>query len=182
MTDKVLKDPRQKRFFKAKDLSDLFTLGDEYAQGTDTAEIFSSIGASANIDAAEILEEPKDNTNIQGQNPTMSCVNDDHENDAGQQEGDAFILKELFDQAGMHSALDHDKIEGAYKPENNIAKKEAKNFYPDVKAYGNLVLGRMKAIGTLDNKGLKELLKDLEGRRTNRIYKLKAAFQRYKLT
>jgi len=128
MTDKVLKDPRQKRFFKAKDLSDLFTLGDEYAQGTETAEIFSSIGASANIDAAEILEEPKDNTNIQGQNPTMSCVNDDQGNDAGQQEGDAFILKELFDQAGMHSALDHDKIEGAYKPENNIAKKEAKKI------------------------------------------------------
>ena len=27
----VLRDPRQKRFFKAKDISDLFQLGDEYA-------------------------------------------------------------------------------------------------------------------------------------------------------
>lgn len=31
LTDKVLRDPRQRRFFKAKDLTDLFTLGDEYA-------------------------------------------------------------------------------------------------------------------------------------------------------
>ena len=31
LTDRVLRDPRQRRFFKAKDLTDLFTLGDEYA-------------------------------------------------------------------------------------------------------------------------------------------------------
>lgn len=31
LTDKVLRDPRQRRFFRAKDLTDLFTLGDEYA-------------------------------------------------------------------------------------------------------------------------------------------------------
>jgi DNA excision repair protein ERCC-6 len=43
LTDKVLRDPRQKRFFKARDLSDLFTLGDEYADGTETAEIFASL-------------------------------------------------------------------------------------------------------------------------------------------
>ena len=33
LTDKVLRDPRQKRFFKARDLRDLFTLGDEYQGG-----------------------------------------------------------------------------------------------------------------------------------------------------
>ena len=27
----MLRDPRQRRFFKARDLTDLFTLGDEYA-------------------------------------------------------------------------------------------------------------------------------------------------------
>lgn len=127
MTDKVLKDPRQKRFFKAKDLSDLFTLGDEYAEGTETAAIFSSIGASTNIDAAEILDESKQE-NAQDEGRATSSVRDEEGNDAAQQEGDAFILKELFDQAGMHSALDHDKIEGAYKPENNMAKKEAKKI------------------------------------------------------
>ena len=43
LTDKVLRDPRQRRFFKARDLSDLFTLGDEYAEGTETAEIFAAL-------------------------------------------------------------------------------------------------------------------------------------------
>ena len=39
----VLSDPRQKRFFKSKDMRDLFTLGDEYANATETSEIFASI-------------------------------------------------------------------------------------------------------------------------------------------
>lgn len=39
----VLSDPRQKRFFKAKDMRDLFTLGDEYANATETSEIFASV-------------------------------------------------------------------------------------------------------------------------------------------
>lgn len=124
MTDKVLKDPRQKRFFKAKDLSDLFTLGDEYAEGTETAAIFSSVGATSEINAAELLNEPKsDNGNTQN-------LDDDSPQGVtnGQQEGDASILKELFDQTGMHSALNHDRIEDAYKPEHNVARKEAKKI------------------------------------------------------
>lgn len=39
----VLSDPRQKRFFKSKDMRDLFTLGDEYANATETSEIFASV-------------------------------------------------------------------------------------------------------------------------------------------
>ena len=39
----VLSDPRQKRFFKAKDMADLFTLGDEYAPQTETADMFASL-------------------------------------------------------------------------------------------------------------------------------------------
>lgn len=30
LSDKVLRDPRQRRFFKSKDMQDLFTLGSEY--------------------------------------------------------------------------------------------------------------------------------------------------------
>ena len=39
----VLQDPRQKRFFKARDMSDLFTLGSEYAGATETATIFAGL-------------------------------------------------------------------------------------------------------------------------------------------
>ena len=41
----VLSDPRQKRFFKAKDMSDLFQLGDQYAQAPETAQIFAGINS-----------------------------------------------------------------------------------------------------------------------------------------
>ena len=50
----VLSDPRQKRFFKAKDMADLFTLGDEYAPQTETADMFASL--NGDVTAPEELE------------------------------------------------------------------------------------------------------------------------------
>ena len=41
----MLRDPRQKRFFKAKDMSDLFQLGDQYAQAPETAQIFAGVNS-----------------------------------------------------------------------------------------------------------------------------------------
>ncbi|PRW57121.1 CHROMATIN REMODELING 8 [Chlorella sorokiniana] len=53
LTDKVLRDPRQRRFFKAKDLTDLFTLGDEYADSTETASLFATLGTDVLPDVEE---------------------------------------------------------------------------------------------------------------------------------
>ncbi|KAK9815514.1 hypothetical protein WJX72_004939 [[Myrmecia] bisecta] len=52
LTNKVLQDPRQKRFFKSKDIHDLFQLGDEYAQATETASIFASLNGEVYADGA----------------------------------------------------------------------------------------------------------------------------------
>lgn len=41
----MLRDPRQKRFFKAKDMSDLFQLGDQCAHAPETAQIFAGINS-----------------------------------------------------------------------------------------------------------------------------------------
>lgn len=62
LTDKVLRDPRQKRFFKARDLSDLFTLGDEYADGTETAEIFA--GLDTELHPADFHQEEDENGRV----------------------------------------------------------------------------------------------------------------------
>ena len=147
MTDKVLKDPRQKRFFKAKDLSDLFTLGDEYAEGTETAAIFSSLGPAAAMteiddgskedggedDGEDGGEDDGEKEEVEGEAddaaakvamPERDVA--DQIRDENQPTGDASILKDLFDHGGMHSALDHDKIEGAHNPQNNFARKEAR--------------------------------------------------------
>jgi hypothetical protein len=61
------------------------------------------------------------------------------------------------------------------------AHKESNNFDPDVKVYGDMILRNMKAISGLHLEGLKELLGDLTGNRTNRLDKFEAAFNTDKL-
>eukprot|EP00803_Ostreobium_quekettii_P007583 evm.model.scf_983.2 EVM.evm.TU.scf_983.2 scf_983:13173-28199(-) len=48
LKNKILQDPRQKRFFTARDMRDLFTLGDGSAPGTETGTIFRSLGSEIN--------------------------------------------------------------------------------------------------------------------------------------
>lgn len=45
LSSKVLSDPRQRRFFKRKDMKDLFTLADEKEGGTETGDLFKGTGA-----------------------------------------------------------------------------------------------------------------------------------------
>ena len=64
LTNRVLKDPKQRRFFKSNDLFELFTLGDDDAkQGTETSAIFAGTGSDIKIKARKDrskrkLEEP----------------------------------------------------------------------------------------------------------------------------
>jgi DNA excision repair protein ERCC-6 len=55
LTDKILRDPKQRRFFKARELADLFTLDEGAAAGDggagQTAELFAAVDGE--IDAAE---------------------------------------------------------------------------------------------------------------------------------
>ncbi|EIE27594.1 hypothetical protein COCSUDRAFT_34894 [Coccomyxa subellipsoidea C-169] len=100
LTEKVLQDPKQKRFFKSKDIHDLFTLGDQYAGASETAHIFSSLHGG--------LEVPLD--------PDSVAVPAEAAGPAGEVD-DAKILRDLFEGTGVMSALDHSKIEGANNPE-----------------------------------------------------------------
>lgn len=50
LTNKILKNPQQKRFFKARDMKDLFTLNVDGETGsTETSNIFSQISEEVNI-------------------------------------------------------------------------------------------------------------------------------------
>jgi DNA excision repair protein ERCC-6 len=40
LTNKILKDPKQRRFFDASNLQSLFTLASEDAEGTETGNLF----------------------------------------------------------------------------------------------------------------------------------------------
>ena len=127
LTNKILKDPRQKRFFKSNDLTDLFaypTHPEASARGTETGAIF-----------AESTQE---------QTPSIVGVDDvTHKSDPAVVDGgeggeggeapagpsaerdDAFVLSQLFGSGGMHSVLEHDAIMDNAQPEALIVQYEA---------------------------------------------------------
>ncbi|KAM9847677.1 DNA excision repair protein ERCC-6 [Aulostomus maculatus] len=76
LTNRVLKDPKQRRFFKSNDIYELFTLSDpDGSQGTETSAIFAGTGSDvrapkkperqpSRLDSRSVLlQNPKANTN-----------------------------------------------------------------------------------------------------------------------
>ncbi|PSC71103.1 CHROMATIN REMODELING 8 [Micractinium conductrix] len=185
LTDKVLRDPRQRRFFKAKDLTDLFTLGDEYADGTETASLFAHLGtdvlpeedagaagdgAAAAVAAGGSASDHDDYISggegraggatparqqqqqrgtpgsggrraasrqgshgggaddlpaAAGMRAEAAMPAGDGDAAASGGNGDAKILKELFEESGVRGAIDHAKVEGANDPQRRAADAEA---------------------------------------------------------
>jgi DNA excision repair protein ERCC-6 len=61
LTNKILKDPKQKRFFKFKHLRDLFTLGSENQKKTETEEIVDTTFANARDSILNIFKRGNNN-------------------------------------------------------------------------------------------------------------------------
>ncbi|XP_038067729.1 DNA excision repair protein ERCC-6-like [Patiria miniata] len=60
LTNRVLKDPRQRRFFKSNDLFELFTLGsDSSNHGTETSAIFAGVGSDVKVRTAARPSPPR---------------------------------------------------------------------------------------------------------------------------
>ena len=58
LTNKVLKDPKQRRFFKSNDLFELFTLGDDDRKmSTETSAIFAGTGSDVKIKTKKSVSE-----------------------------------------------------------------------------------------------------------------------------
>ncbi|XP_076449836.1 DNA excision repair protein ERCC-6-like [Babylonia areolata] len=49
LTNRVLKDPKQRRFFKSNDIFELFTLGSKDDNGTETSAIFAGTGSDVHM-------------------------------------------------------------------------------------------------------------------------------------
>lgn len=127
LTNKILRDPKQRQTFQLRDLHDLFTLGDTLEGGqTETSNIFK--GTEVNLAA------PRANTQEQGLPTPPEDENGQHVGDitgVSRQEryrgedmaasGDAGtddpasgkddrMLSSIFARSGVHSALEHDAI------------------------------------------------------------------------
>ncbi|KAF1932889.1 DNA repair and recombination protein RAD26 [Didymella exigua CBS 183.55] len=125
LTNKVLKDPKQRQTFQMSDLHDLFTLGGEAADGeTETGNLFRGSevkfdedGSSAAPDAttcqdlaavkgiahAEALQVPvsdtEDGTRSAGESTETETLT-----------SDGRLMSTIFAKTGVHSVLEHDAI------------------------------------------------------------------------
>jgi len=136
LSNKVLKDPRQKRFFKSNDLHELFTLGKEYdsvryrtkdprqEENTETGNLFSE---------SEILRHDMPNIKkINKEEPVSyrverlkSSVDEDEEE---KKKDETYILQCLFDEKSVKSIFNHDSVVNTTNAEVSIVEKEAKQI------------------------------------------------------
>jgi DNA excision repair protein ERCC-6 len=131
LTNKVLKDPKQRQTFQMSDLHDLFTLGSENVDGeTETGNMFrgsevkfdknggtetseadatgvSDLAAVAGISRAEAFKEPTPE-------PSNTTIDDTAAaNGASSTEAaptDSRLMSTIFARTGVHSVLEHDTI------------------------------------------------------------------------
>ncbi|NWU62400.1 ERCC6 protein, partial [Pterocles burchelli] len=70
LTNRVLKDPKQRRFFKSNDLYELFTLSSpDVSQGTETSALFAGTDSDVQVPKHQLkqkLEKPSDNDASKG--------------------------------------------------------------------------------------------------------------------
>ena len=118
LTNKILKNPQQRRFFKARDMKDLFTLNVDGETGsTETSNIFSQISEDVNVVGTHRDQQEK-HKHHQTAEPSSDDVS--VENDGNSEPGPSWgkekqkvdrrdevdeetnILRSLFDAQGIH--------------------------------------------------------------------------------
>lgn len=135
LTNKILKDPKQRQTFQMQDLHDLFALGDANQGSTETSELFkgtevrfsqeaapttSANGAtklSISLDAPAIAGSVNEGVSVRQMAGVASLEHfqgdeaEEASTDAGQtSKSEARVMEGIFARAGVHSALEHDQI------------------------------------------------------------------------
>ncbi|KAL1982784.1 hypothetical protein VTN96DRAFT_900 [Rasamsonia emersonii] len=129
LTNKVLKDPKQRQTFDMSNLHDLFSLGNDGP--TETSSLFkdakvtyqaadhtSKSGSKATTSKSNPTPDPQDDKadikNVAGV-AAMEQYQDDEEqsgeaNTSGAPNSEARLMESIFARSGVHSALEHDQI------------------------------------------------------------------------
>src|SRR5204863_5310990 len=145
LTNKILKDPKQRRFFKMNDLHDLFSLAGSETEGTETGDMFAGTEMSFKGDSGtntsrkrrrgeDDPEQLKRLNGVAGMEELYSdlffkSTNNRHKEEEPSTEeqiqDDSRLLSTLFASSGVHSALQHDSIMEASRPEVMLVEREA---------------------------------------------------------
>ena len=125
LTNKVLKDPKQRQTFQMSDLHDLFTLGGETTDGeTETGNLFRGSEVKFDEDgssAAPDATAAKDLAAVKGiehaeafQAPASDTEDATHSagegNPADKLASEGRLMSTIFAKTGVHSVLEHDAI------------------------------------------------------------------------
>ena len=154
LTNKILRDPKQRQTFQMKDLHNLFSLGGDNEGPTETSELFQGTevkfskrnGSPAPVQTADAIPWG-------GASPAPNCAGDDPssvrgmagvaslERFYGEEEeerkaasadatnSEARVMEGIFARSGVHSALEHDQIINGKRlitADPNIIEREAK--------------------------------------------------------
>lgn len=137
LTNKILKDPKQRQTFQFGDLHDLFSLGDENQGPTETSKLFKE--ADLTYEEKETDSKPAVPRNAQDEKKDISKVagvaSMEQFQESAQSESDkpsnpeARIMEGIFAQSGVHSALEHEQIvngKRAIRADPKIIEAEAR--------------------------------------------------------
>ncbi|XP_031372602.1 protein CHROMATIN REMODELING 8 [Punica granatum] len=139
LTNKILKNPQQRRFFKARDMKDLFILNDEGDSGTtETSNIFRQLSEDLDVIGAQNDKDSSRKTSRSGASKkAQSSKNyadvgssrmkgkEKAEKTSNEVDGETDILKSLLDAHGIHSAVNHDVIMNAHDGEKLRLEEQA---------------------------------------------------------
>ncbi|ESZ99345.1 putative DNA repair and recombination protein RAD26 [Sclerotinia borealis F-4128] len=111
LTNKILKDPKQRQTFAMKDLYDLFTLGDQEGGTTETGEMFkgTEVQFSKTSSPSTQGDSESDLRNLAGV-AELEQFNDPSEEKEKESNDESRLMEGIFARSGVHSALEHDQI------------------------------------------------------------------------
>lgn len=111
LSNKVLSDPRQRRFFKPKDIKELFRLGDDEEAGTETGDLFAGTRARETTGIRGVLvDQDPDTVRPAAGNESRDSTKGDGAEGGVNEGGNAKLLNALFDDTALHSSINHDDI------------------------------------------------------------------------
>ncbi len=130
LSNKILQDPRQKRFFKTNDLQELFTYTCIDDKSIETSALFAGTGSEIK---AKKLKGNIPNLDKMKKNKTADeTIHQDFKNT------DDYVLSKLFKskkknggQSYIHTALQHDKIIENTTPDYALVEAEADRIAKD---------------------------------------------------
>lgn len=122
LTNRVLQDPKQRRFFKSNDLHELFRYDDDnddsdVDERTETSVLLAGTNSEINLKENYQKRKRKKNAKFEGKHvPNLTKVSSSTTTTTATQpidvdkEKDDYVLSKLFKKSGVHSALQHDTI------------------------------------------------------------------------